>query len=176
MTVIHHKTASDASDSSQAPSEASDSSQAPSEAASESGCPRPAASDSGKDSLDSDSSDAAAGDNLTDEEKLSPAGDAADSGCEESSSRLMVASSPLPRYRKRHSRRATSLDRRLLLRKHHSAPHAATSLAHKQFKLMRLRRDNSGEMGMYIGNKQTPDGRTSGYVIVHVVPGSVTHR
>ncbi|XP_043223089.1 pro-interleukin-16-like isoform X2 [Amphibalanus amphitrite] len=166
VTVIHRQTASDASE---AVSEAG-------EATSEAGGHRPAASDSGKDSLDSDSSDAAAGDNLTDEEKLSPSGDAADSGCEEASSRLMVASSPLPRYRKRHSRRATSLDRRLLLRKHQSAPHAAASLAHKQFKLMRLRRDNTGELGMYIGNKQTADGRTSGYVIVHVVPGSVTHR
>ena len=56
-----------------------------------------------------------------------------------------------------------------------SLPPLPTSV-NKQFRLLRLRKDATRELGILITLKRSPDGSGQGYVIGHVEPGGVADR
>ena len=46
----------------------------------------------------------------------------------------------------------------------------------KQFKMLRLVKGDSGELGIYINKKPSPDSGSDGYVIAGIEPGALAHR
>ena len=46
----------------------------------------------------------------------------------------------------------------------------------RQFKMLRLVKGDSGELGIYINKKSSPDSGSAGYVIVGIEPGALAHR
>jgi hypothetical protein len=46
----------------------------------------------------------------------------------------------------------------------------------KQFKMLRLVKGDSGELGIYINKKPSPDSGSAGYVIAGIEPGALAHR
>ena len=50
------------------------------------------------------------------------------------------------------------------------------SLTSKRFKMLRLKKDCSGELGIIISKKRHPQKGTTGYIIAHVEPGGLVER
>ena len=50
------------------------------------------------------------------------------------------------------------------------------SLTSKRFKMLRLKKDVSGELGIIITKKRHPQKGTTGYIIAHVEPGGLVER
>ena len=50
------------------------------------------------------------------------------------------------------------------------------SLTSKRFKMLRLKKDVSGELGIIISKKRHPQKGTTGYIIAHVEPGGLVER
>lgn len=48
--------------------------------------------------------------------------------------------------------------------------------AQRQFKMLRLVKGETGELGIYIKKKSSPDSGSVGYVIAGIEPGALAHR
>ena len=50
------------------------------------------------------------------------------------------------------------------------------SLTSKRFKMLRLKKDGTGELGIIISKKRHPQKGTTGYIIAHVEPNGLVER
>jgi hypothetical protein len=55
-------------------------------------------------------------------------------------------------------------------------PTSLPSLTSKKFKMLRLKKDKSGEMGIVISKKRHAQRGTTGYIIAHIEQGGLVER
>ena len=55
-------------------------------------------------------------------------------------------------------------------------PNNLQSLTSKSFKMLRLRKDKTGELGIIISKKRNPINGTTGYIIAHIEPDGLINK